>query len=83
MSKLLNLKLRTLQRIEYDITCNSTDIIKTEVIPKIAEKIGAIPSDIRIVCRGKDFEVSHPERTLEDYCVRNGDILNILLKVHI
>lgn len=46
MSKLLNLTIRALHRKDCDIICKSTDKIKTEVIPKIAEKLGVIPGDI-------------------------------------
>ena len=82
MSKLLNLTIRALHRKDCDIICNSTDKIKKEDITKIAEKLGVIPGDISIVCKGKDFEVSNPEKILEDYCVRNGDILHIILKIN-
>ena len=47
MSKILNLTIRALHRKDCDIICNSTDKIQTEVIPKIAEKLGVSPDVIK------------------------------------
>ena len=62
MSKILNLTIRALHRKDCDIICNSTDKIKTEVIPKIAEKLGVILGDIALYVKEKILKFLTPKK---------------------
>ena len=62
MSKLLNLTIRALHRKDCDIICKSTDKIKTEVLPKIAEKLGVIPGDIALYVKEKILKFLTPKK---------------------
>ena len=80
MSKILNINIKTITGKVYPLTFKSTDKIKSQVIPKIAETLNVPSESVRIVNKGKDFDTHDPNRVLEDYCVRSGDVFHIPLR---